>query len=69
MIKTSARGRARTHDEVRGITMHNVTSEQRRGMSLFFDHRDPTRWADSAPPGSTSERANEKEDADVWLDS
>ena len=49
--------------------MHNVTSEQRRGMSLFFDHRDPTRWADSAPPGSTSERANEKEDADVWLDS
>jgi hypothetical protein len=21
--------------------MHNVSSEQRRGMSLFFDHRDP----------------------------
>ena len=39
-------------------------------LSLFFDHRDPpTRRADSAPPGSTSERANEKEDPDVWLDS
>jgi diketogulonate reductase-like aldo/keto reductase len=52
-----------TQDEMSAIATLDT------GMSLFFDHRDPTRRADSAPPGSTSERAKEKEDPDVWLDS